>query len=148
MEQAAQGKRSGDRDAVVREIECRVTIPPNLEPAEIANAVLCVLAQRIAARGDEAGPDAVEALPPGLRSLVHACPVHAGAAGEVFGLDTFLERIATHLRVGTHDSTLLAKAVFRAVRSRLPQEDVTAVEAQLPNDLQNLGRGAPIIASR
>lgn len=137
---ATTPSREADTAAMEAEIEERGVLPPGVHGTDAASAVLCVLAQRLT--GGEA-QDLVAALPKGLRAYVDSCVRYPLDQAEVFDRAEFLRRVAAHLHVTEPQAEAIARAVFPAVRRRLPSVEVYDVASQLPRDLKDLWMDAP-----
>ncbi len=112
--------------------------PPRIEPRLAAEAVLCILARRLSTGEVE---DLEAALRPGLASLIRSCDRHAGPArAHRINREEFMRDVADHLGVPRGDVEPIVRAVFTAVRDRLPADEVEDVAAQLPPDLADLWR--------
>ncbi|WP_437284747.1 DUF2267 domain-containing protein [Sorangium sp. So ce406] len=126
---------------ILERLERDDTLPVGVEAPDAAGAVLCVLSRRLS--GGEA-KDLAQALPPPLRRLVLPCVTHRGERPERFGRDKFLQMVAEHLDTTPTQAEAVARAVFSAIQAELPEEEVIAVESQLPSDLKELwGRRRP-----
>jgi uncharacterized protein (DUF2267 family) len=137
---ATEQLREAYTSEVGAEVEQLGVLPPGLYGTDAASAVLCVLAQRLS--GGEAR-DLVTALLEGLRARVNVCASHRGERGEVFDRDEFLRRVAAHLKVTVLQAEEIARAVFAAVRRRLPAKEVHDVASQLPRELEELWTAVP-----
>jgi uncharacterized protein (DUF2267 family) len=85
----------------------------------------------------------VAALLKGLRAYVDSCVRYPLDQAEVFDRAEFLRRVAAHLHVTEPQAEAIARAVFPAVRRRLPSVEVHEVASQLPRDLKDLWMDAP-----
>jgi uncharacterized protein (DUF2267 family) len=74
---------------------------------------------------------------------VDVCARHRGERGEVFDRAEFLRRVAAHLNVSVPQAEEISRAVFAAVRRRLPSKEVGDVASQLPRELKELWMLAP-----
>jgi uncharacterized protein (DUF2267 family) len=132
--------RAEDLAALEAEIEAQGVLPPGVRGVDAVSAVLCVLAQRLT--GGEA-EDVVASLPKGLRPLVEGCVRYPLDRAEAFDRAEFLRRVAARLHVTVPEAEAVTRAVFAAVRPRLPPVEVDDVASQLPRDLKDLWRGTP-----
>jgi osmotically-inducible protein OsmY/uncharacterized protein (DUF2267 family) len=124
---------------VLDRIEGSGALPPDVGPADAAQAVLCAVSLRMSR--DEAYALA-GTLPGELSRLLHPCVRHRREASDAFDQTEFLRRIADHLLVTPEQAQLIARAVFAALKHRVPPADIQEVAARLPGDLQELWRAA------
>ena len=82
--------------------------------------------------------DMAGALPPTLREIVQPCAVHRAERPDIFGRVEFLETLAQHLQITIDQGAAVARAVFSAIQTEMPIDEVMSVEGQLPSDLQQL----------
>lgn len=83
----------------------------------------------------------IAALRPGLASLIRSCERHEGPArAHRIGRAEFLGDVADHLGIDPGAVEPVVRAVFTAVRDRLPADEVEDVAAELPPDLADLFR--------
>lgn len=101
-----------------------------VEPRLAAEAVLCELARRLSG-GAVAGTAAD--LPPEIGELISSCDRHEGPArAHRIGMEEFVSDVADHLGIQQDVAARAIRAVFDAVRDRLPEERVESVAAQPP----------------
>jgi len=119
----------------VLEAIARADLPPEVDPAQAFAAVMCTVCQRLS--GGEV-QDVYLGLPATLRPLVAQCVLHRGEHAETFDRDELLRRIAAHLGVTDAQAEPVARAVFEAVKTVLPDKEIADVTSQLPQDLRDL----------
>lgn len=124
---------------VLDRIEGSGMLPADVRPADAARAVLCALALRM--HKDDAQLLA-GVLPGELSRLLHPCVRHRRDVPEVFDRPEFLRRVADHLLVSPEQAELIARAVFAALKNRVPAADIQEVATQLPGDLKELWQTA------
>jgi uncharacterized protein (DUF2267 family) len=95
---------------------------------------LLLTVERAYARSFEA------AMPPTLRTLLHAPLLDRGAGPEVFGQRELLDRIADHLRVDPDEAELTTRDVLAAALVWLPKRELQDLLQHLPRDLRDLFR--------
>jgi osmotically-inducible protein OsmY/uncharacterized protein (DUF2267 family) len=107
-------------------------LPSDVAADDAARAVLCALALRMTrAQAQEfAGR-----LPGELGRVFHPCARHRRMATEPIDRDAFLHHVAEHVLVTPEEAALVARAVFAALRHRVPAADVAN---KLPRDLEEL----------
>jgi osmotically-inducible protein OsmY/uncharacterized protein (DUF2267 family) len=124
---------------VLDRIEGSGVLPPDVGPDDAARAVLCAVSQRMSR--DEAYALA-GTLPGELSRLLHPCVRHRHDAPDAVDGAEFLRRIADHLLVTPEQAELIARAVFAALKHRVPLGDIQEVATRLPGDLKELWRVA------
>jgi uncharacterized protein (DUF2267 family) len=133
-----EGKDTDSYQAFLDELAWSGIAPPRVEPRRAAEAVLCTLARRLSGGEVE---DIASAVTPGLARLIRSCDRHEGPArAHRIGRLEFLGDVADHLGVPQGEAEPIVRAVFTAVRDRLPADEVEDVAAQLPVDLADLFR--------
>ncbi len=115
---ATEQPRTADTSDVGAELEELGVPHPGLRGAEAASAALRVLAH------------------------VQMCAGHGGERGEAFDRAEFLRRVAAHLNGTVAQADAIARAVFAAMRRRLPGKEVHDVASQLPRNLEALWTSA------
>jgi uncharacterized protein (DUF2267 family) len=120
---------------VLDEIERSGALPEGLDPAHAFTGVLCTLAGLLSA---DCGARVAAALPQTLRPLFERCPQHRETREASFDPSEFVLHLAEHLGTDDAQAEEIARAVFAALRRLISPEDVAAVEACLPDDLQDL----------
>jgi uncharacterized protein (DUF2267 family) len=123
---------------LVRKVREEGVVPPGIVTADAIAAVICVLTQRLS--GGEARK-LFEAMPPTFRNMLRPCALH-GEQPEEFQREEFLHRVAGHLKIGPEAATEIVRAVFAAVKSHLPKEEVAGVAGHLPGDLAEIWSGS------
>ncbi len=120
------------REAFFREIAVR--LPTTLSRVEVADAVLCTLAERISGSlVDRILSELPESLRPLLRPYTK--PMDAPAKG--FDKDDFYMAVAEHLNVDPTDVRRIISAVFSALHSQITEATSERVASQLPFELTN-----------
>jgi uncharacterized protein (DUF2267 family) len=116
----------------------REGLPRRAEAARAVEAVMCALAQRLAAGGFSA---LLELLPDPFRSRLAACERHAVAPrARLATAEEFYEVVAEDLDRSPDEVEPTVRAVFAAVRAQLPENEAEDVAAQLPVELEPLWR--------
>lgn len=127
-----------------RDIERLVALPAHVTAEDAAEAVLCVLSQRLS--GTVAGR-LLEGQPMAVRGLVAPCGAHREEPPSQMGREELVQRVAEHLKATTAEAEAITRGVFEAVQKGLPQRTIRDVTRQLPADLVALWqvseRGAP-----
>jgi uncharacterized protein (DUF2267 family) len=128
------------RKEVLEHIERSGALPAHVPATAAFSAVMCLLGQRIS--GGEAH-NLLLGLPKPLRPIVERCILHKESTILTFGADELEAGVADHLHTTLDDAARIVPAVFEAVRSVLPREEVEHVASQLPADLREVwtGRG-------
>jgi osmotically-inducible protein OsmY/uncharacterized protein (DUF2267 family) len=124
---------------VLDRIEGSGALPPDVGPGDAARAVLCVLS--LGMSRDDAHLLA-GVLPGELSRLLHPCVRHRRDIPDAFNRTEFLRRIADHLVVSPEQAEIIARAVFAALKNRVPAADIQGVATQLPGDLKELWQTA------
>lgn len=127
------------REQVLDAIERSGVLPRNVPASAAFSAVMCLLAQRVS--GGEAR-NLLLGLPHTLRPLVQRCMLHAEDSILTFGVDELTAAVAEHLHTTLEDAARLIPVVFESVRRALPEEELSHVASQLPDDLRALWSGA------
>jgi osmotically-inducible protein OsmY/uncharacterized protein (DUF2267 family) len=120
-------------------IEGSGVLPPDVGPDDAARAVLCAVSLRMSR--DEAY-ELAGTLPGELSRLLHPCVRHRRDAPDASDRTEFLGQIADHLLVTPDQAELIARAVFAALKHRVPAADIQEVATRLPGDLKELWRAA------
>ncbi|HLL52612.1 MAG TPA: DUF2267 domain-containing protein [Myxococcaceae bacterium] len=120
------------REAFFREIAVR--LPTNLPRVEVADAVICTLAERLSGGVVDR---ILSELPESLRPLLrpYAKPIEAQAKG--FDKDEFYMAVAEHLNVDPTDVRRIISAVFSALHSQITEATSERVASQLPDELSS-----------
>lgn len=126
-----------DTARLFREIERSGALPEEVTASAAATAVLGTL-MRWLSRGE--AQELAENVPPTLRRLLDRHALDRQQRPAAFDRPTFVYEIGARLRIETDAAFRLARAVFAAVRARLPAEERSAVEAMLSYDLAELWR--------
>jgi uncharacterized protein (DUF2267 family) len=124
---------------VLDRIEGSGVLPPDVAPDDAARAVLCAVSLHMSR--DEAY-ELAGTLPGELSRLLHPCVRHRRDTPDAFDRAEFLRRIADHLLVTPEQAELIARAVFAALKHRVPPADIQEVAMHLPGDLKELWRAA------
>jgi uncharacterized protein (DUF2267 family) len=122
---------------VLHHVEQSAAVPAGVRPADALAAVLCALARRLAA--DPARGLAYR-VPPSLERFVVPCAVHQGGGDEPFDRGEFLRRVGEHLGIAPGQAEDVARVVFAAVQTWMPEPQVREIAGQLPRDFQDLWR--------
>jgi osmotically-inducible protein OsmY/uncharacterized protein (DUF2267 family) len=120
-------------------IEGSGVLPPDVGAGDAARAVLCALSLRMS-REDAQLLAAV--LPGELNRLVHPCVRHRRDAPDAFDRTEFLRRVADHLLVSPEQAEFVARAVFAALKNRVPAAEIQDIATQLPSELKELWQTA------
>lgn len=112
----------------------KIRVIPELDPAEAAEAVFCVLTQRLSSGTSER---LLEELPPDVRELVSSCPrressVHAQHTDR----DDFYLSVAEHLLVDPEEVRRIIHAVFAALHSQIVERESERISSELPDDIK------------
>ncbi len=125
------------RDRFLEVLRSRGALPDGVPPDEAVAAVMCTFAQRLS--GGEAG-DLLLALPRTIRPLVMRCFRHPENAA-TFDAEQLVARVAEHLGTDAARARSIVGAVFDAVRSVIPADQIEDAASQLPADLRDLWVG-------
>lgn len=130
------GAVSPDPEAaeILQDVADQGVLPPEIDAQKATAAVLCVLSRRLS--GGEAR-ELLDNLPPSVQALMQPCAAHAEEA-EPLGTEGFTRRIGEHLDVDPVRSASIARAVFAAVKKKLPEKQEQDIVDQLPEELQAL----------
>lgn len=102
-------------------------------PRAAAEAVLCTLARRLSSLAVE---ETEALLPDELAWLIERCDRHEGPArAHRIGAAEFVSDVADHLGVEQDVAARAVRAVFDALRDRLPEAQVEKIASQLPLEL-------------
>jgi uncharacterized protein (DUF2267 family) len=123
------------RDDVLHAIAKRANLPREIGAPDALSAVMCTLSRRVS--GGEAR-NVYLGLPESLRPLVAQCILHRDERASVFDRDEFIARLSDHLATDAATAEAIARAVFAAVRSAIPDSEVRHVADQLPDDFREL----------
>ena len=116
----------------------REGLPRRAEATRAVEAVMCALAQRLAAPEFD---QLRELLPEPFRTRLTACERHAVAPRpELRGAEQFYEVVAEDLDRSPDEVEPTVRAVFAAVRAQLGEGEAEDVSSQLPSELEMLWR--------
>lgn len=125
-----------DRASFIADISERV---PELDPAEAAEAVVCMLAERLSGGTVER---LFEQLPPDVRTLFDACPRRdPGRAGKG-DRDDFYLGVAEHLQVPGEEVRRILHAVFAALHGQITERESDRIASELPDTVAQTWMGA------
>jgi uncharacterized protein (DUF2267 family) len=118
------------------DIEAEAALAPHVTPVEAAVAVVSTLLERLTAGQAHA---LVTALPADVRPLLeHSHASREGRPVAHIGRAELVDRVADQLGVPPISAELIVAAVFHALASILPREQIAHVAQQLPHDLRVL----------
>lgn len=124
--------------------ERNAALPSEVDPAEAATAVMCVLVERLTA-GE--AHELFESMPPSMRALFRSCEAHRERKPvHKFDRAELIMRVARHLGVTPAHGEAITTAVLAAIRKELPSKVVEHVASQLPRDLKNLWLASGAVA--
>lgn len=125
-------------ESMLREVEQSGVLPAETSAEDALVAVLCTLAAELT--GGELRALSEHA-PVSLHRLLDRCPRHAGDAPEPLHREAFLQRVGAHLGI-TDDAAAgrVARAVFAALRGRIPPASVQQIDGRLPRSVRALWR--------
>lgn len=127
------GQTKSGADALYNDVQRYIELPTRVAPQQAVEAVMCTLAERLA-RGE--ARDVVESLPPSVRPLLVRCAIQErGEPGETFDREELLRRVSDRLNVDPGVAAPIIRAVFAAVRERMPAHEAQDVASQLPRDI-------------
>ena len=122
-----------------RDIERSGALPEEVSASDAATAVLCTLVWQLSGQAPEVR-ELIASVPPTLQMFIGRCVRQHEERPTTFDQPTFLYDIADHLGIETDAAFRVARAVFAAVRARLPTQEIEKVETLLPYDLGELWR--------
>jgi uncharacterized protein (DUF2267 family) len=117
-------------------IEAEAVLPPHVTPVEAAVVAVSALFDRLTAGQAH---QVVTALPAEVRPLFERSYEHRTRRPVVrIGRAELVDRVAEQLGVAPVSAEIIVAAVFHALASILPREQIAHVAQQLPHDLQDL----------
>jgi uncharacterized protein (DUF2267 family) len=122
-------------ESIFRELERSGVLPDGIAAITAVGAVLCTLEMQLT-RGE--ARELAELAPPTLRTLLDRCPRHVGERPATWDRATFLRYVGDHLGLEGEATKQLTRAVFAAVRARIPPAEIKHVDSRLPRDLLDL----------
>lgn len=140
-EEQTQGQEAvgAESQRLFSEIETSGALPEGVDARSAVGGVLCTLALRLTA-GE--ARDFIASLPDDVRPLLRACTPHRAPkhdeAGQLFGKEEFVRKVAHHFKIDEEEAEPLARAVLRATRTRISEGELHGVEGQLPKELKEL----------
>lgn len=125
-------------ETILREIEQSGVLPEGTSSTEAVRAVLCTLARELT--GAEAH-ELAQLAPRTLRSLLEPSIKHRDERPQAFDQATFLRQIADQLRIEGAAADRVTRAVFAALRARMPDAEVQRIDGRLPRSVRLLWQG-------
>ncbi|MDX2090490.1 MAG: DUF2267 domain-containing protein [Kofleriaceae bacterium] len=123
-------------DQMFREVERSHQVPSNVSTFDATDTVLCALAMRLPRADAE---DLADVVPPSLRRMISRCVIHENDLPEIsFDQRGFLNLIATRLSISVEAAERVCRAVFSAVQTLMPEDEIWDVRNRLPRDLDAL----------
>lgn len=104
---------------------------PELDAEEAAEAVFCVLSQRLSSGTVQR---LLEQLPPDIREIFRHCERHSHAPSRGRRQDFHLA-LAEHLIVDPEDVRLILHTVFRAMHSQITEKESQRIASELPDSI-------------
>ena len=103
---------------------------PELDAEETAEAVFCVLSQRLSSGTVQR---LLEQLPTDIREIFRHCERHSHAPSRGRKRDDFYMALAEHLLVDTEDVRLILHTVFGAIHSQITEKESHRIASELPD---------------
>lgn len=120
------------REAFVAQI--REDLGDELDPAEVAEAVVCVLTQRLSGGTSQR---LFEGLPEDVSELVRNCPRRESSAhAPPTDRDDFYLSVAEHLLVDPEEVRRIIHAAFAALHTQLLERESERIASELPGDIK------------
>lgn len=120
-----------DKESFLEKVRERLV--PDIDPAEAAEAVFCVLTERLS--GGTVNR-LLEQLPPDVRELMSRCPrKKLQDDAKKLSRDDFYMAVAEHLLVDPEDVRRILHAVFGALHSQTTEKESERIASELPNDV-------------
>jgi uncharacterized protein (DUF2267 family) len=132
-------KAPEDWGPVLDRIEGSGVLPPDVSADDAARAVLCTVSLGMS---KEEAYELAATLPAELSRLLHPCVRHRRDAAGTSDQAEFLRRISDHLLVTPDQAQQITRAVFAALKHRVPSADIQEVASRLPGELKDLWRAA------
>ncbi|HYX90914.1 MAG TPA: DUF2267 domain-containing protein [Myxococcaceae bacterium] len=103
---------------------------PDLDPEEAAEAVFCVLSQRLSRGTVQRLQDQ---LPPDVRKMFSHCERHSHRPSSGVDRNDFYLAIAEHLLVDPEDVRLIIHGVFSGLHSQITEAESRRIASELPD---------------
>lgn len=107
---------------------------PELDAEEAAEAVFCVLSQRLSSGTVQR---LLEQLPPDVREIFRHCERHSHAPARGRKRDDLYLAIAEHLLVQPEDVRLILHTVFGAIHSQITEKQSERIASELPDTISS-----------
>lgn len=118
--------------SILREVDESGTLPPSTSAREAVGAVVCALAKQLT--GGEVRQLA-DVSPPTLQAMLGHCAGDRGEEPETFDRPTFEHYVADHLGIEPEKAGRITRAVFAALRPRIPPTELAQIDNRLRRDL-------------
>jgi uncharacterized protein (DUF2267 family) len=102
---------------------------PEYSPAEIAEAVMCTLCERLPGGLVQ---EMMEQFPTALRELFSHCNKERSAPARKFEKDDFYLEVAEHMQIEAENVRLLLHVVFASIHSQITERLAEKIEAFMP----------------
>lgn len=122
-------------ETILRELEQSGVLPAGTSSISAVRAVLCTLAMELT--GAEAR-ELADLAPRTLHRLLDRCVKHRAERPQAFDQATFVARVADHLEVEVAAAKRISRAVFAALRARMPADEVARIDNRLPRSVRLL----------
>jgi uncharacterized protein (DUF2267 family) len=107
---------------------------PELDAEEAAEAVFCILSQRLSS--GTVGR-LLDQLPPDVRAIFRHCERHSHAPSRGRNREDFYLAIAEHLLVDVEDVRLILHTVFGAIHSQITERESERITRELPDAIRS-----------
>lgn len=121
-------------ESILREIEQSGVLPERFSPTLALGAVLCTLSFELTGHEAQELADTSRT----FRALLGPCASHRGERPEVMEAPTFIRKLAEHLELDDPQAERIARAVFAAVRGRLPGDEIEQIDNRIPRSVRDL----------
>jgi uncharacterized protein (DUF2267 family) len=122
-------------ETIFREVDESGTLPSGTSAREAVGAVVCALAKQLT--GGEVR-QLSDVSPPTLRALIGRCEGHRDEQPATFDPATFHQYVADHLGIEPEKAHRITRAVFAALRPRIPPAELAQIDNRLRRDLLDL----------
>jgi uncharacterized protein (DUF2267 family) len=121
-------------ESILAELERSDVLPAGVAAPDAVRAVLCTLSLELT--GAEARE--LAALGPSFHLLLDRCVAHRGERAQAFDQVIFIGHVANHLALEAADAERVTRAVFAALRGRLPAAEVAQIDNRVPRSVRRL----------
>lgn len=119
-------------ETIFREVDESGTLPPQTSAPDAVSAVVCALAKQLT--GGEAR-ELAEVSPPTLHAMIEHCGAHRDEQPESFDRPSFDQYVADHLGIDPAAADRITRAVFAALRGRIPPTERAQIDNRLRRDM-------------